>query len=299
MKKILAILGAAIAISAISCSKVQTVEPAPAANEPIKLNITFPDQQTKGVKTSWTAGDKLNIWFHYNADVNHTSPDLVITFDGTDWTAGSLRAGAGIAESGDNMTLLYEGYNDLSSYTYEWYNSGAWFKKYAYNSYDYYSNSLIFYAQNQAYSFSANTLTATISGWRYYTMIKFLVKNDDGNMTNDANKYLLQVHNTTTPYADDNVEYPDTKGAIIIKNQYGAIQLNNGSANYYGWSGGVQEADGIAFYYVYWAAKNADITFTLKEDGAADKTYSVTNKTISGLDEDHYISIPLNYSSFN
>lgn len=299
MKKILAIFGAAIAISAISCSKVQTVEPVPVANEPIKLNITFPDQLAKGVKTAWTAGDKLNIWFYNNDSVNHASPDLVITYDGTEWTAGELRTGAALAASGDNMTLLYEGYNDLSSYTYDWYNEGAWFHQYSYNSGSYYSNPLIFYAQQQAYSFSANTLSATITSWRYYTMIKFLVKNDNGNMTNAADKYGLQVHNTTSPYDADNVEYPDAKGAIVVKKQYGGVQINNGSSNYYGWSGGVQEADGIAFYYIWWAAKNADITFTLEEDGAADKTYSVTNKTISGIDEDHYISIPINYSSFN
>lgn len=306
MKKIFAILMAVIAITVVSCSQedlnnLVTVDPQENDSETIKINITFPGD-TKAAKTAWVAGDKLNIWFYNNDDVNHASPDLVITYDGTNWTAGALRAGAVIAESGDNMTLVYEGYNDLSSYTYEWFNSGAWFKKYATSSYgyDYYSNSLIFYAQNQTYSFSANTLTATISGWRYYTMIKFLVKNDDGNMTNDANKYLLQVHNTTSPYDDNNVEYPDVKGAIVIKKQYGSVQLNNGFSNYYGWSGGVQEADGIAFYYVWWTTNNANITFTLKEEGAADKTYSVTNKSITGLDsEDHCLSVALKYSSFN
>ena len=304
MKKIFAILMAVIAITVVSCSQedlnnLVTVDPQENDSETIKINITFPGD-TKAAKTAWVAGDKLNIWFYNNEDVNHASPDLVITYDGTEWTAGALRTGASLAASGDNMTLVYEGYNDLSSYTYEWYNNGAWFHKYAYNSGSYYSNPLIFYANKQSYTFSENTLTATIASWKYYTMIKFLVKNDNGNMTNDADKYGLQVHNTTSPYDDNNFEYPDAKGAIIIKRQYSRIDLNNGSSNYEGWAGGVQEADGIAFYYILWAAKNADITFTLKEDGAADKTYSVTNKSITGLDsEDHCLSVALNYSSFN
>ena len=66
-----------------------------------------------------------------------------------------------------------------------------------------------------------------------------------------------------------------------------------------GTTGGVQEADGIAFYYTGFSCSAADVTFTLKGKNIADKTYTVTGKSISAFQGDRCVGVSLNYSSFN
>lgn len=296
MKKSLLLLIAAGAFLFASCSKSEQ----PSQNKEIKLNINVsgPSSDTKAAKKAWATGDKLNIWFDKNN--NQTTPDLIITFNGTNWVAGSLRAGCTPSASGF-LLALYEGYNDVSSahYDYLYYISKDWFtpkaaKEQPVVGTDSYCRPLVFYAFGIAYTFSANTLTFTImpNDWEYHTCFKVLIKTH-ASMDKAANYYNLQVKNTT---AD---AYPTSNGAWIIYDNGTNNLVGTGSANYYGWTGGVQEADGIAFYYSYFSATDANITFRLKEyDVATVKKYSVTSKTIDASVVNKCVGVQLNYGNF-
>lgn len=83
MKKILTLIAAMAAF--VACSKVDVTAPDAgiAQNREIKFNINvggFGGPETKAVKTGWTSGDKINIWFNSN---NYKTPDLVMTYDGS------------------------------------------------------------------------------------------------------------------------------------------------------------------------------------------------------------------------
>ena len=296
MKKIYAFLLTVITIMAVSCSKEgfnNLIDPEENDSETIKINITFPGG-TKAAKTAWVAGDKLNIWFTTNhSDLNHAAPDLVITYNGTDWIAGALREGAAIDASGDEMLILYEGYNDISSYTYH----SSYFSMYAYNSDQFhscFSNSLVFAASEIPYTFASNTLTATIASWTYETMFKVVVKDDDNCLTKAADRYRLKVENTA------NGKLATEKGAFRILYSNNHIKVLDGGAYEKGWTGGVQEADGIAFYYMSFAADDQDVLFTLKDmETSLTETYYVTNKTLDATQQDRCLSVALKHSNFN
>lgn len=296
MKKSLLLLIAAGAFLFASCSKSEQ----PSQNKEIKLNINVsgPSSDTKAAKKAWAIGDKLNIWFDQNT--NQTTPDLIITYNGTNWVAGSLRAGCTPSASG-LLLALYEGYNDVSSahYDYTYYLAKDWFQPKAAKeqpevAVDSYCRPLVFYAFGITYTFSANTLTFTIipTDWEYQTCFKVLIKTH-ASMDKAANYYNLQVKNTT------NSTYASSHGAWIIYDNGWNDIVGTGSANYYGWTSGVQETDGIAFYYSYFSATDANITFRLKEyDVATVKTYSVTSKTIDASVVNKCVGVQLNYGNF-
>lgn len=298
MKKIVIFLMAAGALLMASCTKNEV--PAPQNDESIKLNINIsgPGNDTKAAKKSWVAGDKLNIWFDTNH--NQSTPDLIITYNGTNWVAGSLRAGCTPPASG-YLLALYEGFNDVSSahYDYSYYSEKDWFQPKATKeqpevSDDSYCRPLVFYAFAINCTFSANTLSFTIntSDWEYHTSFKVLIKTH-ALMDKDADYYNLQVTNTTAS------THPSSRGAwIIIHDSYEYNIVGNGSANSDGWTGGVQEADGIAFYYSSFTATDANITFTLKEYGGTTRTYSVSGKTIDAEKTDRCVGVAIDYSKF-
>lgn len=294
MKKTFLFLIAAGALMMASCTK--DVVPATETTEGIKLNLNIagPGGDTKAAKKAWAAGDKLNIWFDCLA-AEQTVPDLIITYDGTNWTAGALRSGCTPNASG-KITLVFEGYNDVSStyYNYDWYLSREWFTPKACKVYyDSYCRPLVIYAFNIGYTFSANTLTATInsSNWIFQTKFKVLIKTH-ASMDKDADYYELQVQNTTTS------GYAQSSGAWTIVPQSTYNNIGTGASNNEGKTGGVQEADGIAFYYTSFSATSADITFTLTEYGGSTKTYSVTGKTLDATQTDRCVGVALNYGSF-
>lgn len=305
MKKTIYIAAAALlCAAAVSCQKVENA-PAAEQNE-ITFNFTIssPSADTKAAKTGWVSGDKLNVWFDGNG-TKQTVPDLILTYNGSSWDAGTLRAGVqeGLKASGA-LTLLYEGYNDISStyYTYNWYN-GEWFTPLETNNEftdyrDTDASPLVVYAIYQSYTYASNTVTASIpaANWRFATAFKVLIKNDDLNMTKSASEYFLQVK-------DEDNKYAEAKGAWIVNPGLPSANIDSGSSNYYGFSRGVQEADGIAFYYASFkttgydedAKKDVifrlyDGTATIKSYTAADKKISTTNTACTG--------VALQYSKF-
>ena len=95
MKRLSIIAMAAIAaLLSASCNKSieAPMVPAPQGSIILDLDIAGFAGDTKAVKNDWANGDKLNLWFddwNYTAQADNPTPDLVITYDGTKWTAGN------------------------------------------------------------------------------------------------------------------------------------------------------------------------------------------------------------------
>ena len=293
MKRISIIIAAALAaMLSASCSKsIETpATPSPGASIILDLSIAGFDGagDTKAVKADWAAGDKLNLWFddwNYTAQANNPIPDLVITYDGSKWTARALAAGRSLRPSG-KFLAVYEGSNNLSGYSHNYYNGGVWFYpdyeilSSELNYADTYFRQLSYFKTGIAYAYDGNKLTATIANWETYSAFKVLVKGLDPAKARD---YILQTVDVTTP---GTAKYPGTIGALVIDHNSSCPTFGSGSANNYGYQGGVPDADGVAFYYRDYKFNNADIEFRLFERGTdgkfakPGKTAKFTGKTL-------------------
>ena len=285
MKRISIIIASALAaMLSASCSKSIETPAAPSPGEGIILDLSIAGfdgaGDTKAVKTGWAAGDKINLWFddwNYPATVNDPTPDLVITYDGTKWTASALAAGRSLKSSG-KFLAVYEGFNNLSGYSHHYYNGGVWFSPYyekLSSEFDYadtYFRQLSYFETGVAYAYDGNKLTATIADWETYSAFKVLVKGLDPAKARD---YILQTVDVTTP---GTAKYPMTIGALVIDHNSSCPTFSGGSANNYGYQGGVPDADGVAFYYRGTNFTNADIEFRLFERGT-DGTFAKPGKT--------------------
>lgn len=137
MKRISIIIASALAaMLSASCSKSIETPAAPSPGEGIILDLNIAGfdgaGDTKALKAGWVAGDKLNLWFddwNYTEQADRPIPDLVITYDGSKWTAGALAAGRSLRPSGEFLAV-YEGSNNLSGYSHNYSNGGVWFKPY-------------------------------------------------------------------------------------------------------------------------------------------------------------------------
>lgn len=304
MKKIFYLLAAAATLLAASCNKIETTEQE-ITPDAIQLNIKVANltgtPDTKAAKTGWVSGDKINIWFdNWNLDEkadNHI-PDMVITYDGSVWKVSSQVSGLSLRlKANGKLTALFEGFNDLSKYTYQYYDGGEWFhpanvKPAIANYSTVYNSPMVAYAQGLSYSYSAGTITANLDNWNFNTKFKVLLKNDNSQLIHSAEKYYLQVKNITTG------EYAGTKGAFIVMSHSNYPTISDGSSNYYGFAAGVQEADGIAFYYTGLSASSADIQFTLYNgQDATIATYTATGKNVE-CDGTKCTNVAINYSKF-
>ena len=287
MKRISIIIAAAFAaMLSASCSKsIETpVAPSPGEGIILDLNIAGFDGagDTKAMKTGWAAGDKINLWFddwNYPATVNAPTPDLVITYDGTEWTADALAAGRSLKPSG-KLRALYEGYNDLTKYV-STLSSGSLQCMLTPNlvgALRAYPNRVMCASHGDvSYTYTGNKLTATIAKWEMYSAFKVLVK---GLASAAAGDYALQVKNVTTD------EYFINGGGFVLMPGSDCVFSGCMSGNSGGTVIGVPDADGVAFYYRYCECSNADIEFQLFKKNAGGKfektaqTPKFTDKTL-------------------
>ena len=257
---------------------------------------------TKAVKNGWATGDKLNLWFddwNYTAQANNPTPDLVITYDGTNWTAGALAAGRSLKSSG-KFSVMYEGFNDLSKYKTSFYMGAQWFEPHwkKCNYEDVFFKPLVFHCVGIDYTYAGNKLTATISGWQTPTALKVLVK---GLNSADAESYILQTANVTTPGTE---EYASCVGPIVVNISSVCPTFGHGSANYKGYVGGVPDTDGVAFYYNGCNFTSGDIEFRLfKKDTGENfvrtaKAPKFTGKTLVVVDDKKIIGVAIDRSKF-
>ena len=265
MKRISIIIAAAFAaMLSASCSKSIETPAAPSPGEGIILDLSIAGfdgaGDTKAVKKGWAAGDKLNLWFD---DWNNTEqadnpiPDLVITYDGSKWTAGALAAGRSLKPNG-KFSVLYEGFNNLSGYMSNFSSGSQLFRPHYENmAGTVYCNHLCYYRTEVDYTYAGNKLTAAITDWRARTSFKVLVK---GLNPLESEDYILQTADITTP---GSVKYPRCPGPIVVAVSHYCPDILIGSSNYEGYQGGAPDADGVAFYYVGANFTNADIEFRL------------------------------------
>ena len=249
---IIAVTAIAALLSA-SCNKSIETPMVPAPQGSIILDLDIAGFEgtvdTKAVKNDWAKGDKLNLWFddwNYTEQANNPTPDLVITYDGTKWTAGKLATGRSLRPSG-KFSVLYEGGNDLSkciSYRhasqqfFEFPN--LWVAEIGERSYYYH---MIYRKENVGYTYSGNKLTAAIADWYTLSAFKVLVKGLDPAAAGD---YALQTVDVTTPGAE---KYPNTFGGFCVKPGSEFPEFLNTGGNNKGGVGGVPDVDGVAFYY--------------------------------------------------
>ena len=310
MKRISIIIASALAaMLSASCSKSIETPAAPSPGESIILDLSIAGfdgaGDTKAVKAGWAAGDKLNLWFddwNYTEKANNPIPDLVITYDGTKWDARALATGRSLRPNGEFLAV-YEGSNNLSGYSHNYYNGGVWFRPYyeelssELNYAKTYFGQLSYFKAGVAYAYGGNKLTATIANWETYSAFKVLVKGLDPAKARD---YILQTVDVTTP---GTAKYPDTIGALVIDHNSSCPEFGNGSANNFGYQGGVPDVDGIAFYYWNCKFNNADIEFRLFERGTdgkfakPGKTAKFTGKTLV-TDEKSVKGVSIDKSKF-
>ena len=303
MKKIIYLFAAAATLLAASCNKIETTEQE-ITPDAIQLNIKVANltgtPDTKAAKTGWVSGDKINIWFddwNFKEEADNHIPDMVITYDGSVWKVSSQVSGLSARlKANGKLTALFEGFNDLSKYTYQYY-TGEWFHpakvKPAIATYeDVYNSPMVAYAEGLSYSYSDGNITANLDNWNFGTMFKVLLKNDNSKLIHSADKYYLQVKNITTG------KYADAKWAFVVISNSNYPTISNGSSNYSGFAAGVQEADGIAFYYTELSASSADIQFTLYNgQDATITTFTATGKTVTP-DTKKCTYVAINYSKF-
>ena len=304
MKKIFYLLAAAATLLAASCNKIETTEQEITPDK-IQLNIKVANltdtPDTKAAKTGWVSGDKINIWFddwNFKEEADNHIPDMVITYDGSVWKVSSQVSGLSARlKANGKLTALFEGYNDLSKYTYQYYIGSEWFHparvRLAIPPYeDVYNSPMVAYAEGLSYSYSHGTITANLNNWKFNTMFKVLLKNDNSKLTHSAEKYYLQVKNITAN------NYAAAKGAIVVRPGSDNPTISDGSSNYSGFAAGVQEADGIAFYYISLSASSADIQFTLYNgQDETVTTYTATGKTVA-CEGTKCTGVAINYSKF-
>lgn len=159
MKKIYTLMIAAVAAFGFTSCSNNEVDEVIEQKQEMKLNISVADLDlnaaTRAVKTGWEAGDKINIWFKGNMQQN---PDLVIKYDGTKWdkdTSATL-SGNEPAASGD-ILYFYEGRNNLSSYTYNYYSfipAGSFDAPLA-----------LLFSGEVSYTYTAGTLSFNLDNW--------------------------------------------------------------------------------------------------------------------------------------
>lgn len=299
MKKIYILLASAAALLAASCNKIEAPIPGGSSSE-IKLNVTvsgFGGSDTKAAKTGWVSGDKINIWFddwNYTTKTENHVPDMIISYDGSAWAISSQVEGLSsrLKTPGGKLTAVYEGFNDLSKYDCRWYNNMEWFHPASYKhpdaNYDTaYHNSMVVYKEGNSYSFDGTTLTANLDNWNFATQFKVLIKGS----TLLAGESYLQVKKAGKE------EYAQTNGAFVVRPNTEYPEIGNGSSNYKGFAGGVQEADGIAFYYTSLSATGEDIEFNLYNVNTKVATFTAAGKTVS-CTSSKCVNIAINYSSF-
>ena len=303
-------LSAAAAIAALlsaSCNKTIQTPEIPSKGERIILDLKIADPDgstdTKALKAGWVAGDKLNLWFddwNCTEKANNPTPDLVITYDGTNWTAGALAAGRSLKSSG-LLLVMYESSNNLSDYNTNYYNNGVWFNPEFNRIPPRYDNAYCSYMvrikENVSYTFDGNKLTAVISDWDAFSKFRVLVKNLDPA---EASDYVLQASYVDASGAE---KYVNPCGSIVIKHNTTCPTYASGSSNNDGYQGGVKDADGVAFYYAGSSFANADIEFKLFKKNASGqfektaKAPKYTNKTLV-MERIKMVSIVIDKSKF-
>ena len=281
---IIAVTAIAALLSA-SCNKSIETPMVPAPQDSIILDLDIAGFEgagdTKAVKKGWAAGDKLNLWFddwNYTEQANNPTPDLVITYDGTKWTAGEIAAGRSLKSSG-KFSVVYEGFNNLTKYDSKFESGGQIYMAPSdlFGGLRVRQNNIVYYKYRLDYTYADNKLTATISDWETYSGVKILVKGLDPK---EAANYILNAKDITAN------KFLFEIAGFSIDPAYYCPKVFSLSGSCSGYVLGVPDTDGVAFYYRNANFTNADIEFQLfKKNASGDfeqtaKAPKFTGKTL-------------------
>jgi len=293
MKKLLHIflLGAMMA----SCTGIETSEYDKDGNKLFPIDrlsfaVTVSEPETEAAMTAWVTGDKINLWFttHYS----QSTPDMTLLYDGSSWNRSFLKDGCAIPQDG-TFAVLYESANVLGDLPVDVQPTRSTYTLPASSveGGNYNCTPLLMTTSNQNYTIDPNTdvLSATISGWAYATCFKVLVKSSP-SLVKKANNYALGVSKECHPIN----EFGPAKdfGADRV-----SFSISSNVEERY--AGGVQEADGIAFYFDRMSCENEKITFSLLEKGGQTKAYTTPSaKTLDATSPSKFVGAALSYASF-
>ena len=292
MKKAIFMAAATLCAVLSSCNK-DIEQPSASeqlsASTDIKFNISVADvnPETKAIKQEWSNGDKLNVWF--NESSSQRTPDLVLTYNGSDWETGDLREGIDKSYFSEQemCKAYYEAFNDLSKYPT--YSDGKLSKTVTLGGVDYSQMPMVLCGLS-AYTFSENTVTAIIGegiiipnyyelpGWTYRNDLQVVIT---GLSAENAGKYTLSCPAlsacTTITLTGSDIT---TEGAVA----------------------GVSNDDGVAFYFKIETDEPRDYTFTLTDyTGAGDpvvNTFTAEGKELDSEDCAKCIGIKIAYNKF-
>lgn len=244
MKRILFAIFAVATLAFASCQKVEEFQDGATAETSyvFNFNVATPDgDDTKAVKTSWTAGDKINLWF----DGATVDPQVILTYDGSAWTGEQKDASLVLGTSG-KASALYEGHNDLSKL-----NGNV---------------PLVISCEQAVYSVEDGVVAATLDTWAYETAIQIVVPGIEENYAD----YTLSCENLCGGSSLDKnkASTEDFTSFSISGSAYGKAVT------------GVENADGAAFYFIssnVSAAQQFVFTLTYNEK---DYTYTSKETTI-------------------
>ena len=277
---IIAVTAIAALLSA-SCNKSIETPMVPAPQGSIILDLDIAGFEgtvdTKAVKNGWADGDKLNLWFddwNYTEQANNPTPDLVITYDGTKWTAGELATGRSLKSSG-KFSVVYEGFNNLTKYDSKFESGGQLYcaPSDLFGGLRVRQNNIVYYKYRLDYTYADNKLTATISDWETYSGVKILVK---GLNPAEAANYILNAKNITANKFLFEIAGFSIDPKYSFSEYYPQVFSIVGS--YSGYVLGVPDTDGVAFYYKDANFTNADIEFRLFKKNAASGNFDEAAK---------------------
>ena len=235
MKKTVFFALAAFAIAALSCNKVET---GTSDKQDIRIHINVSDVSTKAVKTGWTNGDKINIWFDGSPA---QTPNLIITYDGSKWVPGSLDETAEAALKTDGtgtFKYLYEAGNDITAFSYDDYGS---FTKYAFptatiGSQNCFSPVLTICSPgiDPNYSYDGTDLTLNLSDWCYITNVQVVVT---GELSGNPEDWYLYVLTPTLTWLSIQ-DFRNDESGFSFGNSLSDTHSSRGTTN----------EEGVAFY---------------------------------------------------
>ena len=247
MKKTLTLLWTAAALLAASssCNKSERdirepETPSEESVESVKVNISVsglsPD--TKAIKKGWESGDIINVYLDDAENIN--TPDFTLTYDGSSWKASDLKAEA-TARLKASGTL--KGFWEASNSCF---GSGDRWESYYFESNETMRGTLIKWPDNDkrtttgvtsyllalcnnvAYTYSENTLSASITDWKFATTMQVVVTGlPEGN-------YSLRGNNWYSIASKSNI--------YVRPNE-----ISCGDNSSQGWISGISNTDGIAF----------------------------------------------------
>lgn len=256
MKKFITLFAAVAATFCLaSCVKSEI----DSVSKEIKLNIKVADLNepaSKAVKTGWTNDDKINIWYDSNVSAD---PDLVIKYDGIEWIFDETATLSGKRPSASgNIRFIFEGNNDLSTYSKEEYTD-------IYCNYSGTAN-LVYgddYYHKTGYTFAENVLEFEITDWVPLSEVQVVITGID------PERYQLKC-DKLQKFSGIYVKFDESFLSTVGCDEY---------------TDGVANSDGAAFYFscTNTDGKSADYTFTLYDKSSCLEinTYTAYGKTIN------------------